>query len=448
MNELCKKIILTIFIFCLCYIILKNISTTNKIIEGKRGRRGRGRGRGRGRSFFKKIKIFKGRKKKNKKTSPRPPTLPTPPTPPPLLSKYPLLCSIDPKYKNRRTYKPNSKWTSIDDMNKAYGLTHITRNDLNNKLDINKIFHNYQGNNINVDYIYSFGKKDKINNNINENNILYAYWGYNGSNKFKDSFNKNGDYDCYQDVTKIVKENIKLSYYRSMIRMKNKFKDPLHGIEKRLFIKLKNDTQKYINDLKSLKSNIDNIVNSFDNEIKKILAIILKNGNSIILTYYKNKFDDINNEYNKIYTEIKKNFSSMKEFNIPTVVSYINKVNKRIYILNILRNNQFSRNFRSFYETVINKKRLENIQIYDEDYIFEGPLTFTESNSTIIDQLYNYRSDKELFKNIFVCKQFKKIKNPTVLKIHKYSIFNGNNYGLIDDDITKRLNIKKLAVLK
>ena len=162
MNELCKKIILTIFIFCLCYIILKNISTTNKIIEGKRGRRGRGRGRGRGRSFFKKIKIFKGRKKKNKKTSPRPPTLPTPPTPPPLLSKYPLLCSIDPKYKNRRTYKPNSKWTSIDDMNKAYGLTHITRNDLNNKLDINKIFHNYQGNNINVDYIYSFGKKDKL----------------------------------------------------------------------------------------------------------------------------------------------------------------------------------------------------------------------------------------------------------------------------------------------
>ena len=110
-------------------------------------------------------------------------------------------------------------------------------------------------------------------------------------------------------------------------------------------------------------------------------------------------------------------------------------------------NNQFLRNFRSFYETVIDKKRLENIQIHNDDYIFEGRLTFIESNSTIIDQLYNFNSYNKLFKNIFVCKKFKKIKKPNVLKLHKYLFFNGNNYGLIDDNITTRLNIEKLASL-
>lgn len=440
MNELCKKIILTIFIFCLCYIILKNISTTNKIIEGRRGR-----------SIF----DFGGRKRKNKNkkrnksSSPQTTTTaPLLPKYPLLLPKYPLLCSIDPRYKNLRTYNiSSSRWTSIDDMNKAYGLTHITKDDLKKKLNINKIIHNYQGNDINIDNIYSFGKRDRINIYINENNILYAYWGYNGSNKLNDSFNKNGNYNCYQDVTEILKNNIQHDYLRPVIKMKNKFKDPLHGIEKRLFIKLKNDTQKYINYLESLKNNIDSIVNSFDNDIKLILTNIFNNGNSRILIYYKNKFHVINEEYKKIYTEIEKKFSSMKEFNISTVLSYISTVNERIYILNILMDNKFSINFRSFYDTVINKKRLENIQIHNDDYIFEGKLTFIESNSTIIDKLYNYRSNKELFKNIFMCKQFKKIKNPTVLKIDKYSFFNGNNYGLIDDNTKTRINREKLALL-
>tara|TARA_Y100000768_G_C23972205_1_gene681143 strand:- start:1338 stop:2342 length:1005 start_codon:yes stop_codon:yes gene_type:complete len=333
-------------------------------------------------------------------------------------------------------------------MNKAYDLTHINKIDLYDKLDINKIIHNYQGNDINIDNIYSFGKNDKINNYINENNILYAYWGYNGSNKLKDSFNKNGNYNCYQDVTGILKENIQNGHYRNMAKMKNKFnKDPLHGIDKRLFIKLKPESEKYINDLKSLKNNIDSIVNSFDNDIKTILTNILNNGNSTELKYYKNKFNGINEEY----TEIKKNFSSMKEFNIPTVVSYINKVNKRSYILDILTNNQ--KNFRSFYETVINKKRLENIQIHNDDYIFKGRLTLIGSKSTIIDQLYNYQSTKKLFKKIFICKQFKKIKKSKVLKskvlkLNNYNVFDGIKYGLIDDNIRKRLNIGNLAVFK
>ena len=69
------------------------------------------------------------------------------------------------------------------------------------------------------------------------------------------------------NVHSIMPGALVMKEYDDVIRMKNKFKDPLHGIEKRLFIKLKNDTQKYINDLESLKNNIDSIVNSFDNDL-------------------------------------------------------------------------------------------------------------------------------------------------------------------------------------
>jgi hypothetical protein len=334
-------------------------------------------------------------------------------------------------------------------MNIAYELKHITRNDLNKKLDINKVFHNHQGNIINVDNIlYSFGKKDRINKNINKNNILYAYWGYNGSNKIKDSFNKNGNYDCYQDVTRIVKENIESN--RNMISMKYKFKDPLHGIEKRLFIKLKIDTQKYINELKSLKYNIQNIVNSFDNEIKNILTIILNNGNSKELSLYKNKLDT---DYERINTEIEKIVKILKESNISisSVEEYSHILKNRIIIFEKLITNETI--LKKFYQTVNDKERLENIQIHDEDYIFEGNLRFIESNSTIIEELYKYsystRSYKDLFKKIFECFKFNNNNNNIkVLKINKYMFFGGSNHGLIDDQITTRLNIEELASLE
>lgn len=432
MNEIFKKITLSIFIFFIFYIILKNISIINKNIEGYTLR------------INEKIKKIFKRKPRAQEAATRKAVLASP-----------LSCRIHPRDKNKRNNPYPSQWTSIDEMNRIYDPLLITKNNLYDKFDYNNnIIPNYRGNDLNIDNIYSFDKDAEINKKINENNILYAYWGSDGSNNIlkHDIFNKYGKYDCYQDVTEFLKTEIKKT--RRMAHMKNRFNDPLHGIGKKLFIKLKHDTQKYINDLKSLKSDIDNIVNSFDNNIKIILSP--PKFDFLKLKTYKKEFYNIIDAYKDKKNEIKRKFSSMEAFDILNIENYVrNELIKRINIVNKLIRDE--RKLTEFYNIVDNKKRLQNLKISNNDFIFEGKLQLKDSN--IINTLSfflrpDYPSYKELFIRIFVCEKFdyKNIENinSKVIKINEQIFFNGKNYGLglIDDNITNRINVQDLAVLK